>query len=958
MPANTTLPLPSKSLSLADPGLALVTLEQERFNRFIWSENERLNRLIRNLYLYLLQFEHYSERDLYDRICQEVAEYFRASSCELYLVRYEEGEVDPPDHKFGPPTWPSPERKYKLTKWLELVGAYGQGRRALQRRYVRHADRLRYEIPLDPPANATSLPKMTRMGFINEGPSRYASGYDHRAARHTGSKTGRSEKSSLHDEASRQVVWYQDGLHNSFRCNLMAPIVREGRQGDSATRTPYYRRIGLIKVENRLPHGVAGFGETLRVGTDQSYLYFLNEWRIAALRPYVRDLPGSAKPDASPFFPLHNNVGWRQYFDDHPLGAEYFRQLLHELDQRAKGAHHAPNKRQIEEELKKGYGEFSTWLENLVECLIRLESWIQHLGYACRLLCGLGETPSLDKPIPSLFNVYNLRAAYLFALSDEHGQKAVCEIESEARVSTKQAPMYQTVRDALFDCVASGRTKDRTYLGLLEMIWHDVQKTNRRLDNLSSEALKDSVTKQEFRKWLVTPQGVRSEKLRREVGELSKKLRPLLDGRLPASEDLPHTLENLRESLDTIRVLAEQEAEQLIQALCCHRATTIRAKLGATSRRGSLYFDIPRALIGVLPKWDFDGAMKDEVLDSLERICGRLENKHYAEQTDSPEFRAEEFELHRVGATVQSILCDDEKALQHRGAGCTLPDIYRGTHEPEENTGCKTARALAAAVMYADSFSPLDEKRLVFISSHVTHVLDNYLLHQARQRELDIDYQALDILGLEHFGLELIDTLWSCAQRMESALVYLLKREFYAIGIKDMRLHCTSRPLKELTAAIKSSQDSPIVDSSQQRRPNDTVSHQLILISFDSVSGFGGQVKTHVDLDDVIGRVFKHIRDGAYLVCHDLRVAETPFTVNSHGVEFKLGELPDDYDFATIRLSLGSDPKIQDGAADIELRVNLDRHALQDRDVRALWVAVNTMEEVLKATQRSAGVGK
>ncbi len=284
-------------------------------------------------------------------------------------------------------------------------------------------------------------------------------------------KINTAEQSDLPDfrtQSSRQVIWYQDGLHNSFRCSLMAPNLREGRPTTDSTKTPYHRRIGLIKVENRLPHGVAGFTEILRPGTDQSFLFFLEEWRIAALRPYVRDLRESARNDQDPFYPLHNNVGWRQYFDDHPLGAAYFLQLLHELDQKSKSSHHATDQDELVQNLNKGYEEFSHWLENMVECLIRLESWVQHLGYACRLLCGLGEAPSLDKSIPSLFNVYNLRAAYLPVLLDPHNQAIEGSPELVSFDSSEEILLYEAVRDALFDCLAADQGEYRIDLGLLE----------------------------------------------------------------------------------------------------------------------------------------------------------------------------------------------------------------------------------------------------------------------------------------------------------------------------------------------------------------------------------------------------------------------------------------------------------------------------------------------------------
>ena len=99
---------------------------------------------------------------------------------------------------------------------------------------------------------------------------------------------------------------------------------------------------------------------------------------------------------------------------------------------------------------------------------------------------------------------------------------------------------------------------------------------------------------------------------------------------------------------------------------------------------------------------------------------------------------------------MSAILNDDEELIRRHNAPCTLPERSKGTKE-HDDIGCKTARALAAAVMYADSFNPLDEKRLIFIASHVAQVLDNYLLHQARQRGLDLRLQGLERHGARAF---------------------------------------------------------------------------------------------------------------------------------------------------------------------------------------------------------------
>ncbi len=283
-----------------------------------------------------------------------------------------------------------------------------------------------------------------------------------------------------------------------------------------------------------------------------------------------------------------------------------------------------------------------------------------------------------------------------------------------------------------------------------------------------------------------------SPKLRNEIAEVTRKLNNLPPKAFsPLDEEMPRRKGALYGSLDTICQLAEQQAEDVIQKLCRHRAETISMLLGSKGDDQKVSFDIADALEGTLPGWDLERAMKDGVLDDLGRICERLSSKDSAEQSRFLELRAEEVELRRVISIVHAILNGEENETRHPGASCTLSKKYQGKHDPSSLTGCKTARALAAAVMYANSFNPLDEKRLVFIASHVTQVLDNYLLHQARQRELDLDYKALDVLALDHFGLELLDALRSYTHRMHVALVYLLEREVRFAALPEVHLQTT-----------------------------------------------------------------------------------------------------------------------------------------------------------------------
>src|ERR1700722_387408 len=187
--------------------------EQERFTRFIQSENERLNRLIRNLYLHF-HLEHYRDRDLYDHICQELADYFHADTCSLYLVSYEEDVVE--DATLAP----------RLQKWIELMGACGPWRRALRQHYVRRRSRSRYQLPIT--LNSDQLiPELTRRAFFSNAPWRYNSAYDFRKPSRYAPSQSNISASDLSEDLPRQVIWFNDGLYNSARCALVSLIVRE-----------------------------------------------------------------------------------------------------------------------------------------------------------------------------------------------------------------------------------------------------------------------------------------------------------------------------------------------------------------------------------------------------------------------------------------------------------------------------------------------------------------------------------------------------------------------------------------------------------------------------------------------------------------------------------------------------------------------------------------------------------
>jgi len=846
----------------------------------------------------------------------------------------------------------------------------------------------------------------------------------------------------------------------------MVSLVREGRESAEDQGTHYYRKIGLIKVENRTPYRVPGFSDVPSEGVNQNHLFFTEEWKTVALRPYVRDLRESVKKRGDPFFPLRNNIGWQQYFEDHPLGADYFQELLLELRPRReawvaaataqgfplfrvadidlavklreasdplsqyfRGKFSKETSRLLDEydgsippsevlqralidelnrliegdclyekqrfaqvelaeetrtlieenpqgevlillnrwlledayphemakspprKLFKKYKDLAKWLENLLECLIRIESWLQHLRYVCRLICGVEERPTLDKPTPSLFNVYNLRAAYLEYFSENSSSSVPQASGSEQSDPGEQKGyVYDVVCDALLDCLTGKK------------------------------------------------QG--------------------------AKEEL----------LDLVAKGAKREVEKRIQELCRERAEAMRETLEIKNK--------PLRIVECLdegpPDWKFRKVMC-EVLDDLDFICKRLEDKKLEEREAEYELISEEVEARRISKVARIILNGDRQGEDQFGVVCSLPPLFsidlnfqsnlndnciskdlrqafeeKGAQLPEsptisikekdsewlitdENndnqqrytvrkeedrlnvfklhnepaaTGCKAAQALAAATMYADSFHQIDEKRLIFIANHIVQVLDNHLLYQARQRELELDFGTLNVLGLEHFGLELLDTLYSCYQRIARALGYLLKLEAYRRGEYNLQLQSKLTLPKELVKEVGDfSGDEPLHEvfkTPYQRvvffrqifcnrlgiRPlTATASAQedeVLLVSIEHTST--QRVGTYV-LEEIFDRLEEYlhwlkaepVRDSAG------RITKITFLPNENLI-------PNDGEsHAKIVLLENANGNEADKMEKMELFVWLKREDLQAHDLRALWSAVKVLEEVLKVTEATAG---
>ncbi|HEX3046857.1 MAG TPA: hypothetical protein VHY08_19035 [Bacillota bacterium] len=730
---------------------------QERFNKFIQAENERLNQLIHNLYLYLLQFKNYDERDLYDNICKEVAEYFRADCCALYLIHYE-----------------ADEEKRELKKWLELVGASGQWQRALRQQYSRQLHRNRYEIT--DPASVPSR-NVTTDAFLRDIPIRYPSCYHLRDIR------------EQRNETIRGLIWYQDGLYNSCRCSILAPLIRESRtntifdESQDDNFVAPHRKIGLIKVENRTPYGILGFTEAPPQGISRR-LFFEEEWQLASIRPYLHDLGESEDP----FHALNDKIGWNQYYEEHPAGAKYFQELSNSVKELSNP--------KTGQELRKKYQSLSLELEQFIEALVRFESWIQHLRYACWIVVyGIGESRLLTKSVPSLFNIYNLTAAHFidWTVSLDTANESAPGIGTE---SLKEKYIYENVRENILRIISENNQTLTDNLTGKRRIFIDLRKLETLLEKLGlliKLEEKPGVKRPKIQHLIETVkqytweiqniQDPDSEYLAELMQEIEARMdiRPNanlagagstpISSKIKAMERFNESIQNLQQKLKRAHDHLRDVVDREIEALCEDYAAKIRTATQIDIRSIELSHYLENSLPGeLLLHHNYERGFR--IIERCLRDNCREIMSSVSREPDFRESPVEETEVYQICKCVISILEKKFELQKNYGVACDNQENHDA--KPSAALGCDIARALAAATMYADNFQQIDEKRLVFIASHITQLIDNHLLYQIRQRGLELDYDSLTLFQLENYGIELIDTFFSLIQQIKLGLIYLI----------------------------------------------------------------------------------------------------------------------------------------------------------------------------------------
>jgi len=391
----------------------------------------------------------------------------------------------------------------------------------------------------------------------------------------------------------------------------------------------------------------------------------------------------------------------------------------------------------------------------------------------------------------------------------------------------------------------------------------------------------------------------------------------------------PNSLEALRSQVLEDH-LNEQAVEGLIQKYCEERAAGIKAMLRSVTNP----FDIVNCLKGVMPSWQFEEAL-NEVLKDLQYVCGALDSAVLKEQDPESELRSEERELVEVAKAVRSVATGDTRPVDD-SAGCSVPQ-----HTKFSATGCRVARAQAAATMYSDAFNRNDEERLLFIAAHVAQVLDNHLLHQARQRGLPVDYRTLGVLGLEYFGVQLLDAMQSLVGRIDRALHYLAERENMADSNEYVE-----------RSSIPQGQDNlsvPLVDKLMRVAESARQSSQqdvLLQLQLTVVTGLSHQIGTRI-LEQVLFHAspdvspeFKCDESGAI------------FEVIFHA--WKL-TCPCTHPLAEAMLScIKGNRSTSDESATLNLLVRLSRDGLAHRDPCWLWSAFRLLEDVLKIVDKAS----
>lgn len=349
--------------------------------RLVQRENERLTRLLRNLYQEF-RLGRGDRSRLYEHICRELAQYFQCDCCQLYLVRQEpdaagDGDAQP-------------------REMLELVAAFGPWEQALSPRFVRRALKTQYRLE-----SRSHTAQVFRQTYSRADLSRL------------------HYRSTLEGRDSEwHLVWHRHNLYTISRNMLSCPILRHRSLSSRHSGDPY--PVGVVKLENKRPLLSRAFNSDF----ETSRLYLGEFFKLFAVAGYIRDLQRRVlRADAfdALFAPLHDSDGWRQHYQEHDAGSDYFEVIRSwQSEEAARLAHSQQDLESVRHELSCQYEEAEKQLSELMNLVVEVEVLLQEVATACcaiwkdkaprEFVDDLERLPA-HAPAPSLFHAVGLAKA-------------------------------------------------------------------------------------------------------------------------------------------------------------------------------------------------------------------------------------------------------------------------------------------------------------------------------------------------------------------------------------------------------------------------------------------------------------------------------------------------------------------------------------------------------------------
>ena len=679
----------------------------------IFEENERLRRLIYNLYLNF-RLEYLPEQQLYDDICRNVTQYFHVDSCALYLV----GQ----DAKEGPAS---------LETFYELKGAFGPYDRALRPQYVRRQPKTRYPLYTTPLINEWQHNKlgMTEFALFEDIPTFYPSRMNFR---HKPRKEGESSPQDPADTVG-QLVWYQDNLYNTSRNIIFAPIFLF-EDDEDLSRGMKRQADGLLKIENRAPRMIPAYG------TAGPNHFFTDLWALAALRPYIRDLLASEDYER----PAQDNEGWRRHYNDHRLGKEYFEVLVGWLNSLKDDI---PNEGQRKGKITQILEGLSSDIGKLLNFVTEAEMLLQNLNYAQTILQQVqsGKITSYDLAYaPSLFNMNNLLLVWISRKQDKD----------------KKTP------------------KNNTVFGKL---WNELNRLN--IEDIAKEVLNKIFpvgvpSAKEKANFKITEQSLENLESEKVPDDVLEKLKSIKNQEFTKEEEFVGLLKTTigEEQLVQFKsVILKHAAEKdFISLLDDVRVEPSQERLKILKSKNGEHINLS-AGVKIL-------------IERIKDIAGCILNSDVILHADDMRISNEEKIAFRIA-----------KRIQQQEEDQRIPD-------EEKRLMTLLSELSAIASMHCHTFNETDVFRMMFVANHVSQVLHNHILQQARRMKIEASSEELSSLRLTLFGLETLKEIEKVWQDVAEELEYKVRRYLTEKGNPPYGISRQPFSLKEFLRYISPSQ--------------------------------------------------------------------------------------------------------------------------------------------------------